>query len=82
MSSQLKQSPPFRAEHLGSLKRPAQLLRAREQFDKGEITRDELTPIERDAIQKIVQMQKDVGLRVRTDGEFARYAHTMSSARP
>lgn len=72
MSPQLKQSPPFRAEHLGSLKRPAYLLRKREQFDKGEISHGELVPVEREAIQSIVKMQKDVGLHVVSDGEFAR----------
>ncbi|KZV76716.1 UROD/MetE-like protein [Peniophora sp. CONT] len=73
MSPQLKQSPPFRAEHLGSLKRPAYLLRKREQFDKGEISHGELVPVEREAIQSIVKMQKDVGLHVVSDGEFARH---------
>ncbi|KAI0037184.1 UROD/MetE-like protein [Vararia minispora EC-137] len=65
--------PPFRAEHLGSLRRPAYLLEKRAQFDSGEISRDELRPAEEKAIQEIVQLQKELGLKAVTDGEFTRH---------
>jgi 5-methyltetrahydropteroyltriglutamate--homocysteine methyltransferase len=64
--------PPFRADHVGSLLRPANLLDARARFAAGEIGADELRGIEDDAIADVVRMQKDVGLRTATDGEFRR----------
>jgi 5-methyltetrahydropteroyltriglutamate--homocysteine methyltransferase len=68
----LRDTPPFRADHVGSLLRPAHLLRAREQRATGEIGADELRSIEDDAIRDVVRMQRDVGLRSATDGEFRR----------
>ncbi|KAI0321405.1 UROD/MetE-like protein [Amylostereum chailletii] len=65
--------PPFRAEHIGSLKRPAYLLEKRAQLDKGEITKDDLAVVEHQAIQEIVKMQTDVGIHAYTDGEFTRH---------
>lgn len=62
--------PPFRAEHLGSLLRPDSLLKARIQFEKGEITQEDLTPLEDEAVNKVVQMQLDIGLRPISDGEY------------
>ncbi len=64
--------PPFRADHVGSLLRPPELLRAREDFARGSISSDELRAVEDDAIRKAVRMQEDVGLRSATDGEFRR----------
>jgi 5-methyltetrahydropteroyltriglutamate--homocysteine methyltransferase len=65
-------TPPFRADHVGSLLRPPELLRAREDATSGRITSDELRAIEDDAIRDAVRMQRDVGLRAVTDGEFRR----------
>jgi 5-methyltetrahydropteroyltriglutamate--homocysteine methyltransferase len=65
-------SPPFRADHVGSLLRPPELLRARERFAAGEIDADELRATEDDAIRSVVRMQEDVGLQDATDGEFRR----------
>jgi 5-methyltetrahydropteroyltriglutamate--homocysteine methyltransferase len=68
--------PPFRADHVGSFLRPANLLEARERFRKGELSRDELRAIEDDAIRDVVRLQEDVGLQGITDGEFRRtYFH-------
>jgi 5-methyltetrahydropteroyltriglutamate--homocysteine methyltransferase len=64
--------PPFRADHVGSLLRPPALLRAREQHAAGSIDDAELRAIEDDAIREVVQMQRDVGLKSATDGEFRR----------
>ncbi len=64
--------PPFRADHVGSLLRPPELLRAREEFAQGRITADELRRVEDDAIRGAVRMQEDVGLQSATDGEFRR----------
>ena len=64
--------PPFRADHVGSLLRPARLLRARDRYSRGEITADELRATEDETIQEAVRMQRDVGLQTATDGEFRR----------
>ena len=65
-------TPPFRADHVGSLLRPQKLLAAREQFAAGQISAEQLRAIEDDAIREVVQMQRDVGLQSATDGEFRR----------
>jgi 5-methyltetrahydropteroyltriglutamate--homocysteine methyltransferase len=64
--------PPFRADHVGSLLRPAMLLKAREDFAAGRISADELRGVEDDAIREVVKMQEEVGLQSATDGEFRR----------
>ncbi len=65
-------TPPFRADHVGSLLRPESLLRAREDRANGRITAEELRTVEDDAIREVVAMQRDVGLLSATDGEFRR----------
>jgi methionine synthase II (cobalamin-independent) len=64
--------PPFRADHVGSLLRPERLLRARDEFAAGRLSRDELRAVEDDAIRGAVAMQQDIGLQSATDGEFRR----------
>jgi 5-methyltetrahydropteroyltriglutamate--homocysteine methyltransferase len=64
--------PPFRADHVGSLLRPPQLLKARDDFADGRIDADELRTVEDDAIRAIVRKQEDAGLQSATDGEFRR----------
>ena len=70
--SEPRSTPPFRADHVGSLLRPPTLLRAREQFAAGALDADGLREIEDDAIRNVIAMQADVGLRTVTDGEFRR----------
>jgi 5-methyltetrahydropteroyltriglutamate--homocysteine methyltransferase len=67
-----RQRPPFRADHVGSLLRPPELLRAREDHAAGRIDGDELRAAEDAAIRDVVKLQRDVGLRTVTDGEFRR----------
>jgi 5-methyltetrahydropteroyltriglutamate--homocysteine methyltransferase len=64
--------PPFRADHVGSLLRPAALKAAREQRAKGEITPAELKAIEDREIERAIKKQEEVGLQAVTDGEFRR----------
>ncbi|MGY1795212.1 5-methyltetrahydropteroyltriglutamate--homocysteine S-methyltransferase [Geodermatophilus sp. SYSU D00525] len=64
--------PPFRADHVGSLLRPASLLEARARHAAGEIDDAELRGIEDEAIADVVRLQGDLGLRTATDGEFRR----------
>ena len=64
--------PPFRADHVGSLLRPAALKEARVKREKGEITADELKKVEDREIEKVIAKQESVGLQSVTDGEFRR----------
>lgn len=69
-------TPPFRADHVGSFLRPPELLAAREQFQKGTISKADLRAAEDRAIRDIVRFQEDLGLQGITDGEFRRtYFH-------
>ncbi len=63
---------PFRADHVGSLLRPAKLFEAREAKKAGKISAADLTKVEDEAIRDAVKMQEDVGLQSITDGEFRR----------
>ena len=65
-------SPPFRADHVGSLLRPAELTRARAEHAAGRLSADELRAVEDDAIRDVVRKQEEVGLQSATDGEFRR----------
>jgi 5-methyltetrahydropteroyltriglutamate--homocysteine methyltransferase len=65
-------TPPFRADHVGSLLRPPELLRAREDFAQKRISADELRAVEDEAIRGAVRMQEELGLQSATDGEFRR----------
>ena len=64
--------PPFRADHVGSLLRPAVLKQARAQRERGEITAEELKTIEDREIEAVIHKQEEAGLRSVTDGEFRR----------
>jgi 5-methyltetrahydropteroyltriglutamate--homocysteine methyltransferase len=65
-------TPPFRADHVGSLLRPAGLLAARADFAAGRITAGQLRAAEDEAITGAVAMQQRAGLQTATDGEFRR----------
>ncbi len=71
-------TPPFRAEHIGSLIRPPELLAAREKHAAGRLDSAELRAIEDDAIARVVKLQEDLGLQVVTDGEFRRGTYSES----
>ena len=64
--------PPFRADHVGSLLRPAALKAARASHERREITAAELAAIEDNEIEGVIRKQEEVGLRSVTDGEFRR----------
>jgi 5-methyltetrahydropteroyltriglutamate--homocysteine methyltransferase len=65
-------TPPFRADHVGSLLRPAALKKAREQRAKGAMTPAQLKEIEDREIERVIAKQEEVGLQSITDGEFRR----------
>ncbi len=64
--------PPFRADHVGSLLRPAALKEARAKFAKGEIPLVALKEVEDREIERVIKKQEEVGLKSVTDGEFRR----------
>jgi 5-methyltetrahydropteroyltriglutamate--homocysteine methyltransferase len=68
----LRTTPPFRADHVGSLLRPPELLSARSDFEAGRLDADALRAAEDDAIRDAVKLQRDVGLQTASDGEFRR----------
>ena len=64
--------PPFKAEVVGSLLRPAAIHEARSGRAQGRVSADELWAIETRAIEDAVALQRYAGLKVCTDGEFRR----------
>jgi methionine synthase II (cobalamin-independent) len=67
-----RSKPPFRADHVGSLLRPAALKEARAKRERGEISAAALAAIEDREIENVIKKQEAVGLRSVTDGEFRR----------
>jgi 5-methyltetrahydropteroyltriglutamate--homocysteine methyltransferase len=65
-------SPPFRADHVGSLLRPDILKEARAKRERGELCAAALTAIEDQEIEKVIRKQEEIGLNSITDGEFRR----------
>ncbi|MFC4005879.1 5-methyltetrahydropteroyltriglutamate--homocysteine S-methyltransferase [Nonomuraea purpurea] len=63
----MRTTPPFRADHVGSLLRPSALLSARDS-----LTGDALRETEDEAIREVVRRQREAGLQSATDGEFRR----------
>ncbi len=59
---------PYRADHVGSFLRPAELLDAR----RAQHLPDELQAIEDRQILRVLERQKEIGFEVFTDGEFRR----------
>jgi 5-methyltetrahydropteroyltriglutamate--homocysteine methyltransferase len=67
-----RSKPPFRADHVGSLLRPAAVKSARERHVKGEITAEALKAVEDREIENVIGKQEAVGLQSITDGELRR----------
>ena len=67
-----RSKPPFRADHVGSLLRPAPLKAAREKRAKGELAAADLKAIEDREIERAIKRQEEAGLQAVTDGEFRR----------
>jgi len=67
-----REAPPFRADHVGSLLRPAALKEARAKRERGEITDSALRAVEDREIAKAIRKQEEVGLKLATDGELRR----------
>jgi 5-methyltetrahydropteroyltriglutamate--homocysteine methyltransferase len=65
-------TPPFRADHVGSLLRSPALKEARAKRQKGEITAEQLKAVEDREIEALIKKQEAVGLKSITDGEYRR----------
>jgi methionine synthase II (cobalamin-independent) len=63
----------YRADHVGSLLRPPELLESREAFREGRISAAQLKAVEDQAVLKAIELQREVGLPVVTDGEYRRH---------
>lgn len=70
--STAKRSPPFRAEHVGSLLRPDELVQKRYAVAAGKADASELKPIEDKAVTEVVKLQKDCGFHAISSGEYTR----------
>jgi 5-methyltetrahydropteroyltriglutamate--homocysteine methyltransferase len=68
----MRQRPPFRADMVGSLLRPAPLKEARDKHAAGQLDAAALKAVEDDEIRKVISRQEEVGLEAVTDGEFRR----------
>ena len=73
-------NPPFRADQVGSLRRPERLVQARERIlgphdldrNFGPHASDELRGIEDECVREVVKLQEGAGMQSITDGEFRR----------
>jgi 5-methyltetrahydropteroyltriglutamate--homocysteine methyltransferase len=68
--SMKRMTPPFRADHVGSLLRPQVLKEAREKRSRGQISAAELKAVEDREIERAIRKQEEAGLQSITDGEF------------
>ena len=62
----------FRADHVGSFLRPAEVKEARQAFVAGQITEDALRKVEDEHILRVIELQKQSGIGIYTDGEIRR----------
>jgi 5-methyltetrahydropteroyltriglutamate--homocysteine methyltransferase len=67
-----REAAPFRADHVGSLLRPASLLAMRKQADDGAVGAEALRAHAEQCIARVVRMQESLGLEAITDGEYRR----------
>ena len=65
-------TPPFRADHVGSLLRTAPLKEARAKRERGEMSAAALKAVEDREIAAVIRKQEEIGLQAVTDGEFRR----------
>ncbi|KAJ5093366.1 hypothetical protein N7456_009227 [Penicillium angulare] len=73
MAPELHQRPPFRAEHLGSLLRPQNLLDVKIASEAGKVSETELAAVEDKEITDIIKTQLELGYPAASDGEYRRH---------
>lgn len=72
MTSNTKSNPPFRAEHIGSLLRPHELIEAHRSLATGKLTAEGFRAAQENLIRDVIRLQEEAGLQAVTDGEFRR----------
>lgn len=74
MATKLHSAPPFRAEHMGSLLRPDNLLEVRAKIRDTGLSEEAagLHAIEKEAVADVVKMQRELGLKAVSSGEYNR----------
>ena len=70
----MSQLPIWRAEVVGSVLRPPDLVAARKRLESGEMTQAQFKAVEDAAVRSAIELQADAGIDVLTDGELRRYA--------
>ncbi len=63
---------PFRYDYVGSFLRPAEIKKARADYQEGKIDAKALKEIGNKHIETLIQKQKEAGYHVITDGEYRR----------
>ena len=71
-TSYTRNKPPFRAEHVGSLLRPQALRAKRKEMEEKQKVPSDLKAIEDGAIKHAIKLQREIGIKTITDGEFRR----------
>ena len=75
MSGTFNSNPPFRADHVGSLLRPRELIQAFKDHASGNLSPEAYAEVQDKCIAEVVALQEQVGLRSITDGEFRRASY-------
>lgn len=73
MATTSPRNPPFRAEHIGSLLRPDELVRKRYAVADGSASKEELKEVEERSIRDVVKLQQECGIQSLTNGEYSRH---------
>ena len=62
----------FRADHVGSFLRPPEVKEARQAFEDGSISEEQLREVEDEHILRVIDLQRQAGIGIYTDGELRR----------
>src|SRR5215212_3040699 len=63
---------PYRADHVGSLLRPPELLQARSDYAEGKTSLEKLREVEDASVLRALEVQREAGVDVFSDGEYRR----------
>ena len=75
MPTSIRINPPFRADHIGSLLRPRELIEAFHSFHSGQRSGEAFREVQDRSIRDVVRFQEEIGLQSITDGEFRRASY-------
>jgi 5-methyltetrahydropteroyltriglutamate--homocysteine methyltransferase len=72
--------PKYRADHVGSLLRPPELLDAKAKFSEGKISEAQFREVEDASVLRALELQRSAGIDVYTDGEYRRTGWSAAAA--